>query len=471
MGQTMDSTVFEPLNSSNNILQPKLEQGVATEAIDTNDFEAYQRYIIHSWLKTITALTFVLVPIFFVLDIFIAPRSSLPLFALYRATSTLLALAQYLVVRNTKPTRFSFLHGYFVSLQVGGIIALMTVHLGGFASGYYPGLIMVIIGVNLLMPWRATHTAGNCTLIILMYVGFNLAFTDGDAVMAANNLFFLVGTSVISVAINYVRYRLIQTEFSLLVQLKQARDALWSEMELAKQVQVTLLPQRMSVKGYEVAVAFSPAREVGGDYYDVIETAHGDRFVAIGDVAGHGLDSGLIMMMAQTAVTTVVKGNEQCTPGEVLKTVNAVLRENVGRLGSNHYMTMTVIKLEDDYITVAGHHQDLLIYRGYEKRVDTFATQGSWLGITDNLDGFVEGVDIPIERNDCLLLFSDGVTEALSPSGELFGQDRLADAFARVAPWGTQAGLRKLQDEINNYQDRQEDDMTVIMMQRLEPNR
>ena len=302
-----------------------------------------------------------------------------------------------------------------------------------------------------------------------MYVGFNTAFTDSERWLSVNSLFFLIGTSVISVAINHVRYRLIQKEFLLLVQLKRARDALWSEMELAKQVQVTLLPRRISIRGYDIADVFSPAQEVGGDYYDVIETGTGERFVAIGDVAGHGLDSGLIMMMAQTAVTTVVKANKRCAPGDVLKTVNAVLRENIGRLGSNHYMTMTVVKLEDDHITVAGHHQDLLIYRNDAKRVDTITTKGSWLGITDNLDGFVESIDIPIERDDCLLLFSDGVTEACSESGELFGQDRLTDAFARFAPLGTRVGLQRLQGEINRYQNCQEDDITAIMMQRMEP--
>ena len=57
-----------------------------------------------------------------------------------------------------------------------------------------------------------------------------------------------------------------------------------------------------------------PAKEVGGDYYDIIETDAGDRWVAIGDVAGHGVDSGLIMMMAQASIMTVIKGNPARSP-------------------------------------------------------------------------------------------------------------------------------------------------------------
>jgi len=344
---------------------------------------------------------------------------------------------------------------------------LMTVYLGGFGSGYYAGLIMVIIGVNLLMPWKATHTLANSLLIVAMYVGFNLLSSNAvDAIAATNNLFFLLGVAIISVAINHVRYQLIQTEFSLLVQLKQARDSLWSEMELAKRVQVSLLPRDMGMTGYEIAVSFVPAREVGGDYYDAIETDQGARYVAIGDVAGHGLDSGLIMMMAQTSVMTVVKGHEGCTPSDVLLTTNAVLRENVGRLGSNHYMTMTVMRLEDEQLTIAGHHQDILIYRGLEKRVETVEVDGSWLGISDNLEGFVDSKTVPLGADDCVVLFTDGVTEARSDSGELYGQNRLETAVARFAPMGSSVAVQKIVAEISDFQDLQEDDMTLIMIRR-----
>ena len=440
---------------------------VATDAIDRNDFAGYQRNIIHSWLQTITALTFVLVPLFFVLDTFIAPRELLILFGVYRAISASLALTQHLVVRTTQPSRLSFLHGYFVTLQVGGIIAVMTVYLGGFESGYYAGLIMVIIGANLLMPWHAMHTAANAGIVLVLYIGLNLGFGgDQDWLAAANNLFFLAGTSAICVAINHVRYRLIQSEFSLLVQLKKARDALWTEMELAKQVQVALLPCKLEVTGYEIAVMFVPAREVGGDYYDVIEGQGGSRYIAIGDVAGHGLDSGLIMMMAQTAVMTAVKGNAGCSPTEVLTTVNKVLRENVGRLGSNHYMTMTVIKLEDDRLVVAGHHQDLLVYRQRAACIESIPTQGSWLGIADDVSPFTTSFAVPFAVEDRLLLFSDGLTEATSETDEMYGQVRLTAKMNEVAAESPANALEQIYRDVEAFQAAQQDDITAIIVRR-----
>lgn len=446
---------------------PSVDKFSRTAQIDANDFAGYQIDIVHDWLRTVTGLVIVLVPVFFVLDVFIAPNELLARFAIYRAVSTAIALAQYVIVRNTQPSRFSILHGYLVSLQVGGFIALMTSHLGGFASGYYPGLIMVIIGVNLLMPWRAAHTAANSLIIVTMYVVLNIdEFDPARIPTAANNLFFLIGTAVIAVAITHVRYRLIEIEFSLLVQLKQARDALWGEMELAKQVQVALLPGSRSVRGFDIDVSYAPAKEVGGDYYDIIETKNGARYVIVGDVSGHGLDSGLIMMMAQTSVTAVLNGHDNCSPAKVLKITNAVLRENIGRLNSQHYMTMTVIKLEEDRLVAAGHHQDLLIYHGRDQRVETVSVHGTWLGIADDIDGYVDSVEIRIEDEDTVLLYTDGITEATSDEGVMYGEERLGDALKRYANLNVRAALHAIVSEVEEFQDSQDDDMTLIMLRR-----
>jgi sigma-B regulation protein RsbU (phosphoserine phosphatase) len=439
------------------------------QAIDSNDFADYRNGIMHDWLRTLTALAIVLVPVFFILDYFMMPAGLLSLFAIYRLISTALALGQFLVVRNTPPSRWSFVHGYFISLQVGGIIALMTVDLGGFNSTYYAGLTLVIIGVNLLMPWRATHTAINAFAIMAMYIAFNMAAGKPfDQAKLTNNLFFLSSTAVLAVAINHVRYNLIEKEFSLLVKLKKARDALWGEMELAKRIQTALLPQRKGgIRGFESAVTMLPAKEVGGDYYDIIETDSGDRWVAIGDVAGHGVDSGLIMMMAQASIMTVIKGNPDAQPLDVLSTTNSVIKEDIGRLGSNHYMTMMVVKLEDDCMMVAGHHQDVLLYRASRGNVTAIPTKGTWLGITDRIEPFMEVKRIEIAENDMALFFTDGVTEGANADGEMYGQDRLQQVFAQCADLPVEKALERILNDVRAFQVDQEDDMTLILLKKI----
>lgn len=212
----------------------QLETPIA-KAINAGDFPAYQLAVMHDWLRTLTLMAAVLVPLFFVLDTAMMPAALLPKFAVYRGISTALAVAQLVVVRLTLPSRWSFVHGYVISFQIGAIIALMTTDLGGFASSYYAGLNLVVMGVNLLMPWRALHTAANSLLIMVMYVLSNLAIAHQfEMTSLTNNLFFLGATMVLAAAINFVRFRLIKNEFSLLVDLRKTRDDLVVEKEIVE---------------------------------------------------------------------------------------------------------------------------------------------------------------------------------------------------------------------------------------------
>src|SRR5919106_620206 len=101
--------------------------------------------LLHDWLKTLTTLGFTLIPIFFVLDVFMMPRDLLPRFALYRLITTAIVIGQHFYIRFTPPSRRSYIHGYLLTLVAGFMIALMTAHLDGFNSPYYAGLNLVMI--------------------------------------------------------------------------------------------------------------------------------------------------------------------------------------------------------------------------------------------------------------------------------------------------------------------------------------
>ena len=165
--------------------------------------------------------------------------------------STVIVVIQFFIIRNTKPSKLFLFHGYFITLNVGGIIALMTVDLGGFNSSYYAGLNLVIIGVILLIPWKVIHSTINSMLIISMYLVFNIiAANDYDPSIFVNNLFFLCSTAIMAVSINYVKHKLVKKEFMLMVELRKARDAIWSEMELAKRIQTALLPDEEKISWF-----------------------------------------------------------------------------------------------------------------------------------------------------------------------------------------------------------------------------
>jgi sigma-B regulation protein RsbU (phosphoserine phosphatase) len=434
---------------------------------EAKDFDLYLNGIIHEWLKTLTTFAFTLVPIFFILDYFTMPPELLPRFGIYRLVPTVVVIIQFFIIRQTKPSKYSFIHGYLIAFIVAGMIALMTVDLGGFNSRYYAGLNLVIIGVILLLPWKVFHSAINSTLIISMYLVFNFISAKAyDASILINNLFFLFSTAILAVSINYVKHRLVKQEFFLLVELKKARDAIWSEMELAKRIQTALLPDQEKISGFEIAASMVPAKEVGGDYYDVIETSQGDKWVTIGDVSGHGVDSGLIMMMAQTSIISMVNNAKNCEPSEVLNSVNIVIRENLSRLGSDHYMSMMALKLNESKMTIAGKHQDIIVYRTNTNSTEVISTNGTWLGIADKIEHFQKDTTIEIYDGDIILLFTDGITEATNKAGELYGQARLEQALDQYADLPMNKLLDKIIKEVNGFQDDQEDDMTLVVLKK-----
>ena len=450
----------------NEIVENKLsveEQAI----IGAKDFDQFLNRIIHDWLKTLTFLVIALVPLFFILDYFIVPKDLLKQVGIYRLIATLIVIIQYFIIRLTKPSRLSYLHGYIVSVVVGGVIVLMTRDLGGFYSSYYAGLNLVIIGVNLLLPWRAKHSALNSGIIIFLYIFANiLGISDYRTNHLINNLFFLCATSIIAVSINYVKHLLIKKEFYLMCELKIARDSIWSEMELAKRIQTALLPDKQKIKGYEIAATMIPAKEVGGDYYDIIETPKGDKWVTIGDVSGHGVDSGLIMMMAQTSILSKVNDNGSCGPSDMLESINGIIRENISRLGSDHYMTMMAMRLNQSEMTLAGKHQDLIIYRSALNKTETITIPGTWLGITDDIKTSLTELTIEINTGDIVLLFTDGITEAANAGGEMFSQERLAQALNKYADLPVGKLRDKIIEEVMSFQEEQLDDMTLVVIKK-----
>ncbi len=453
-------------------------QGYAAEA-----FQPYQQSLMLTWSKTLTVLGWTLVPIFFVLDFFTTPSASqdlLPRFGVYRLICTAVVLTQYFFIRFSKANRWSFLHGYFFNFVVSAMIVTMTVDLGGFDSGYYAGLNLVLIAVNLLMPWAAFHSAVNGIITILMYVTANALFGEAyDFNNLINNLYFMSSTVIISGSINYVKFKLVKEEFFLrqdLIdsyasldesrrELKEARDALWGEMEIAKRIQTALLPDPEVVGSYEVAAAMLPANEVGGDYYDIIETDQGD-WLCIGDVSGHGVESGLIMMMTQTSIRTMVENTPDVSPARVLGRINNVIKENISRLGTDRYMTLSVMRLKDDEFSFAGRHQDIPIIRAADNQLEVIQSRGTWIGIMDDVEHSMVNITVPMHPGDVMLLFTDGATEAMNAAGDMFGDDRLHVCLRENAHRPAREIVESILKAVTAYQEEQDDDITLVVIRR-----
>jgi serine phosphatase RsbU (regulator of sigma subunit) len=212
--------------------------------------------------------------------------------------------------------------------------------------------------------------------------------------------------------------------------LAKALEALWGEMRLARKIQEALVPASPALTRCDVAAAMKPAEEVGGDYYDFV--AAGSReWMLIGDVSGHGVPAGLVMMMCHTAVRTVLHADPDTSPEDLLAQVNTVLTENIRQLGEDKYMSITAFRRDPDgTISFAGAHQDVFVYRSDADAVEVFETEGVWLGLTERIADSLRPKKLKLGEGDVLVVHTDGITEAMR-DGSLFDTAGLRQVLGR----------------------------------------
>ena len=250
--------------------------------------------------------------------------------------------------------------------------------------------------------------------------------------------------------------------------LKKAMDSLWGEMELAKKIQTALLPDNPSIRGYDISAQMSPADEVGGDYYDVINVA-GRDWVVIGDVSGHGVPAGLIMMMVQTAIQVVLVQHGDLNPSELLIIVNKTITQNIKKLGEDKYMTITVIScIAEGTFHFSGLHQDIMIYRAESGSVDLRETSGMWIGVMEDINGMIADESFSLDVGDAMILYSDGITEATKEVAqdtvEEFGSERLKNVFEEAAKGSAEEIRNAVFREMKNFT--AHDDITIVVLKR-----
>jgi serine phosphatase RsbU (regulator of sigma subunit) len=205
------------------------------------------------------------------------------------------------------------------------------------------------------------------------------------------------------------------------------KERLARELELAREIQESLLPDRHLRHGsLAIHAIFRPATAVGGDYFDIFPIDGSRLTVVVGDVAGHGLHAGLLMASLKSMVAALIR--EGYTGGELVERVNALLGE---RRAGQTMATLAVIEIDTAAdrlsLTNAGHPPAYLIADG---RTDELMAGSLPLGSSLGRPGELERAFPPGAR---LLLYSDGLPEAIDASGEPFGYGRLEDTVERGA--------------------------------------
>jgi serine phosphatase RsbU (regulator of sigma subunit) len=202
------------------------------------------------------------------------------------------------------------------------------------------------------------------------------------------------------------------------------------EVEIARRIQTSILPAKVTVPGLEIAAQMIAAAEVGGDYYDIRPT-HDGCWLGIGDVAGHGLEAGLVMLMIQSGLSSLILHNPDVLPHHILPALNRMLFQNLRqRMGRDDHATLTMFRFfGDGRLAYAGAHEDIIVC-SQAGEVRTVPTLGTWVGISENADCATESQILQLAAGDLVVLYTDGIPEARHDH-ECFGLPRLLAEVAK----------------------------------------
>jgi serine phosphatase RsbU (regulator of sigma subunit) len=242
------------------------------------------------------------------------------------------------------------------------------------------------------------------------------------------------------------------------------QQRLQEEMDLAQHIQTALLPRNLQVPALDIDATMLPATNVGGDYYDVLPMAEG-CWIGIGDVAGHGLNAGLVMLMMQSMIAALVRRDPTTRPRDVLCTMNQCLFDNIrNRLQRDDHATLTLLRYDQSgHVTFAGAHEEILVYRAEENRCETIQTPGTWVGGRLDIQRGTVDCTLQLRRGDLMLLYTDGVTELRNAEGEAFGLDRLSAELQRLHAEPV-AGIKScILDMLRAWSNSPDDDVTLLV--------
>lgn len=243
------------------------------------------------------------------------------------------------------------------------------------------------------------------------------------------------------------------------------------ELEIAARIQTAILPKSPSVCGLDIATKMVPATEVGGDYFDILPF-DGGCWLGIGDVAGHGLPTGLVMLMIQSIFAATVHGNPELSPARAWLAVNQVLTTNIrDRLKQDEHATLSLLQYhESGQLRFAGAHEDFIVYRRASGSCEFIATPGAWAGaFADIGEAQVPVSHFQLHPGDVLLLYTDGLTEAQDEAHEMFGRERLAAELAKHGERPVGEIRDQLTHAINRWMHEQFDDFTFVLARYMGP--
>lgn len=249
------------------------------------------------------------------------------------------------------------------------------------------------------------------------------------------------------------------------------RRRMSSELDIAAKIQKDILPKEVpEAPGLDIVAKTRSAAEVGGDTFDFLTSSDNNQlFIYIGDVTGHGVPAGLIMMMVDTLMGAMVSQGISNGRDLVVHT-NALLTP---RISSRLFMTSVTLRWDKEmnkmYYTGAGH-EHVLVYRHKTEEVEEIRSGGIALGMIPDVAHIVQEKEIQLEIGDSIVLYTDGITEARNQTGEMYELNNLSTSLKKhgYRP-NAESIFDGLTKDFSNFVGEyvQNDDITMIVIKYL----
>jgi serine phosphatase RsbU (regulator of sigma subunit)/anti-sigma regulatory factor (Ser/Thr protein kinase)/transposase-like protein len=247
------------------------------------------------------------------------------------------------------------------------------------------------------------------------------------------------------------------------------QERLQKEMQVAQEIQHALLPRRFpDVEGYDISTVYRAAKDVGGDYFDFVQIDENILGIIVADVSGKGVPGSLVMTMIRTALRLEARDNY--SPTDILSRVNKFVTDDVKR---GMFITIFFITLDSARRTISyasAGHNPMILYRKELNSCYFLNTRGMPLGITlpegVRFEESLEFDRLQLKKDDMLLVYTDGITEAMNKADEQFGNERLVEFIKLHAELSPDEFTKKLDNELQRFTGGapQNDDITLVVI-------
>lgn len=231
------------------------------------------------------------------------------------------------------------------------------------------------------------------------------------------------------------------------------------ELDVAQRIQKLLLPKGSEwsqIDYLDISARMDPATEVGGDFYEVLPQNDQSVILAIGDVTDHGLQSGIVMLMVQSTLRTILdrNGEEKTSLTRAMNRINTIMYRNIrNRMEDYRNLTMCLARLTGDTVTLCGQHENLLKYNARTGKVEVISTDdlGIFVGLIEDIEPHVRELQIDFSANDILLFYTDGLTEAENQAGEFFEESRLIRLLQQYSSMNVNEIVDTIYEEVYHF--------------------